>query len=366
MIDFDPCGMVVSTLKFCYKTKIRLFADSDETVEVEYFFAPEGAKPLPFPHVFAPLRWEPDPWESVGLGEVYGEPNVFVPGKAPPCLTGQDWFGDQDKFLNGTTFDEDKEPTIRDHFGRVPDCFGMECEPIHCTGEAGDPVSVLPYGAYPIWCVGECSSPSAAVPYVVALVVGGSLLCTGGAGPPSAYVPYVTADVEGGALLCTGGADEPDHYPPYVTADVEGGDCLCTGECGAPFVPSAYDCDTFHATSAPQYHISVTGLTNLNCEDCVDWNTDWSLDPHDEIFPCLYFAEAGTVCGGQAYIYFFLDGTDWILEFNSAAGISASYQLTSPIPWDGTVSATFTLITDPGPNFDCDGWPDTFTIDPVP
>jgi len=52
VIPFHPCGQKMDLIRSAYVTKMKLWADSDEEVEVRWFFADADAKWAPGPHPF--------------------------------------------------------------------------------------------------------------------------------------------------------------------------------------------------------------------------------------------------------------------------------------------------------------------------
>lgn len=133
--------MIMGLGSLCYKKDAKLFNDSDETVRIRWYKAPAGAKPFPYFHRVQQHAWHHIPEMLQGIGEVYGAPIQIDRGDPPPCADGQNFYGDPEKFLWGTTGDPSKPPTIRDHFYTVLDCGGG-CDPIWFRGGYGSVIIV--------------------------------------------------------------------------------------------------------------------------------------------------------------------------------------------------------------------------------
>jgi hypothetical protein len=124
MPDFSPCGCVVDLLRSCYETDMAFFpAALGTTVRVRWYFAPDGAQPLPFPTRFASGNWASSklfPWP--GPGEVQGASRPWRSGATLPEALGQVPCGSAGQFLNGTAFPPVVEPRLPD--GLPTCCFG--------------------------------------------------------------------------------------------------------------------------------------------------------------------------------------------------------------------------------------------------
>lgn len=103
--------MVVDFLRSCYSTKMYFFLDQpDLETRVRWYWAPEGAKVLPFPTRFGSGNWasQRDNWP--GLGEVLGAPRPWNNGEVLAGADGIQPCGTADQFLNGTTVPDPPYP----------------------------------------------------------------------------------------------------------------------------------------------------------------------------------------------------------------------------------------------------------------
>lgn len=100
-LPFNPCGMVMDTIRSAYRTKIRPFRDSDEEVEIRWFFAAPEAKDFPGEHRFTSGNWELDKPSWNGPGEVKGASRPWSNGERPPQLNGQHFCGKLEDFQRG-------------------------------------------------------------------------------------------------------------------------------------------------------------------------------------------------------------------------------------------------------------------------
>lgn len=120
-MPYDPCGMVMDLARTATIRDCKFFHDSDVTVKVKWYVAPDNAKFFPEPHKVNHLAWYTEPWKSKGVGEVYASKEVWSNGLTPPNVTGQDFFGPVEYFRHGAPFD----PSIhvdRDFWGLAVAC----------------------------------------------------------------------------------------------------------------------------------------------------------------------------------------------------------------------------------------------------
>lgn len=114
--------------RYCYRTDARFFHDDPRTATIRWYIAPEGAKTFQARHCWSQLGWRTAPWLADDVGEVYGAPKTFSRGSTPPTATGQGVFGDEQSFVQGSTFDPEVN-VERDRWGLavqctdLPDCF---------------------------------------------------------------------------------------------------------------------------------------------------------------------------------------------------------------------------------------------------
>jgi hypothetical protein len=76
-------------LRSCYRSRMRLYSDSDATVDGQWHWCQPGAKPVPFPHSFASRNWDQThqfPYEEP-VGEV--RRGRWRKGDSDPRVNGQ-------------------------------------------------------------------------------------------------------------------------------------------------------------------------------------------------------------------------------------------------------------------------------------
>jgi hypothetical protein len=103
------------------RTQMRLFKDRlDVLVWGKWYWCPEGAKRVPFPHPFTSSRLLPDGNKhDVTLGEVFGAQDVHNES-ANPRYTGQNVCGSADVWKNGILYADRGTPAV--DFDGVPLC----------------------------------------------------------------------------------------------------------------------------------------------------------------------------------------------------------------------------------------------------
>jgi hypothetical protein len=93
--------MGVDLLRSCYRTKMRLFADSDQEVNIRWFWVPPHAEVYPGYHPYGSGNWASSKEGWTGPGEVSGVPRTWYNGKTPRGFHGKKICGDPDKLAAG-------------------------------------------------------------------------------------------------------------------------------------------------------------------------------------------------------------------------------------------------------------------------
>lgn len=129
--------MVCDMLRSCYSTKARLHADRSKLTTIEWYFAPDGALPLPFTSAVMSDNWLPEEEveaKALGttLGEVPGHSRPWRAGAAPASVTGQAPCGLPDWWANGTPADM-VFPRAAD--GPLLECFVPQPAGLDTTGQ---------------------------------------------------------------------------------------------------------------------------------------------------------------------------------------------------------------------------------------
>lgn len=108
MIPFNPCGFACDVGRKPYTVRARLFADSEETVEIRWYAVPWGTPFLPFESAVVSQAWDDEPWARTGVGEVFVPYLKFNTWTRPPLPDIGHICGDPGQFVNGVTYDPDR------------------------------------------------------------------------------------------------------------------------------------------------------------------------------------------------------------------------------------------------------------------
>lgn len=108
-------------LRSCYSTKFRVFSDSVDTIDVDWYFCKPSAVPLGVPHSFGSLNWGYPDAPSGKVGEVPGEPRPWRNGAPTRCFLGLANGNTDDEWRDGVEVSDDRteemlccKPTIWD------------------------------------------------------------------------------------------------------------------------------------------------------------------------------------------------------------------------------------------------------------
>src|ERR1051325_5292021 len=138
-----PCGKVMDLIRSCYKGKMR-FRETDDPVDVTWFFASKDADVFTGPAIFRSADWEATPYSNSGLGEQRPPRGAWRNGQRPALLNRrqpgshfpQEWWE------NGVP------PSAVVSFGRLPTGEPLIC--IHGqTGLRFGGVAVIRRGLWP-------------------------------------------------------------------------------------------------------------------------------------------------------------------------------------------------------------------------
>lgn len=116
-MPYNPCGAVVDFGRSCYKTKARLFRDSDEETEIQWYFARDDAPTLPYETAVTSSYWDREevyvglPYRE-GVGEVSPGPRIHTRAIEIPAARGTHICGTREDFEQGAVFDPDITPRV--------------------------------------------------------------------------------------------------------------------------------------------------------------------------------------------------------------------------------------------------------------
>lgn len=108
-----------------YTTRVRPWADSEETREIRWYRALPDAPTLPFPTVFNSLQWQPFPLQKTSPGEVPGEDPISYGGTTPRGATGEHICGTPADFM-GEALIEDAHIVPYNPVGLPVCCVGWD------------------------------------------------------------------------------------------------------------------------------------------------------------------------------------------------------------------------------------------------
>lgn len=111
----NPCGCWVDLLRSCYRTKARLVEGSSELTDIDWFFAPEGARYLDLESAIGSLVWNSEIEFPEGIGEV-SRVREWIPSTNERHYQGKCYTGEPLWFLNGVP---------PEHAATYPEC--SEC-----------------------------------------------------------------------------------------------------------------------------------------------------------------------------------------------------------------------------------------------
>ena len=220
------------------------FGDDGSIFLVDWQWAPDNAKPLPFPTAFASNHTDPEHTDGGQVGEVR---QVFYPLARtflPSFLTGDHQCGSQDFWQNGWPEDTPGIPLV----GLVPTCctFYVELvgEACSCAAPDTEPAFLSsvcscsdPYTQLTVFWSYACSCSD---PYTQ-LTVFWSFACSCSDPKSNVNAPMI-------AYPCSCSA--PVAQSNYIVSDP----CSCSDPTQAPNYHPANACSCSDPTQAPNYH----------------------------------------------------------------------------------------------------------------
>ena len=128
----NPCGRPVDIGNRSYRTMARVFEDSDELVEIQWFPADPGADFLPQSTCITSLVWATEPWRQRPIGEEYRPRRRYIRKDRIPGAVGPHFCGTIYEFRNGCEYRPDLPPVLYRDDG-LPLC----CNPFWLSSEGG-------------------------------------------------------------------------------------------------------------------------------------------------------------------------------------------------------------------------------------
>jgi len=217
-LPFDPCGQICGFLHSFFKTRIRPYADSDETVEIRWYRAAPDAKVIPFYH-----RFSMDIWDDHRAG--YEGPGQVGPfRKWDKGINVNGWPGLCHK---GTIAQWQGHCLSTDPVGPTPDCCRPTVHPVCGCGTPGPtPVVFTPNLWVKLHPCG-CGTPIAYVQFTPLAAVSTACLCA----TPTTGVGHVLPDF-GKTCLCA----KPETFSLVAGYTVNEA-CLCAKPQTAALIP---------------------------------------------------------------------------------------------------------------------------------
>lgn len=116
MPPIHPCALTVDRMRYPVREKMRFWSDSDQLVEVQWFFVPEDTPYVPHPGPFRSrlfakpeeVNWIHGPVFPGNLGERYFDTRIRVLGLRPPLAPpdhGEAPCGSDSQWLDGSRID---------------------------------------------------------------------------------------------------------------------------------------------------------------------------------------------------------------------------------------------------------------------
>jgi hypothetical protein len=133
---------VVDIGRSTYRTLARLYPDSDEVFEIEWYVARDDAPLLGFPSALNQLIWarDHDEYLITAVGEIPLAPWIKTRYHTPPLALGDHYCGTEDDFAGQGTYD-DTSPDVTYRPDGLPTCCGPLVEGTGGLGLSG----VAPY-----------------------------------------------------------------------------------------------------------------------------------------------------------------------------------------------------------------------------
>jgi hypothetical protein len=140
--DINPCGAVVDFIRRTYRTTAKPFSNSDQTAEMVWYPALEGAPTLPFSTTFNTGDQNPVFIDKTSAGEVYDAPRPFEFTRPKAHALGVHQCGSAAAFVDGVPYDPEQVIPYNDD-GLPVCCNGWERGPCSCSAPGAE-VEVVP------------------------------------------------------------------------------------------------------------------------------------------------------------------------------------------------------------------------------
>ena len=207
---YNPCGAVVDIGSSPYKTRARLYPDSDQEFEIEWYEARPDAPLLGVPSALNCLEWEGDrsDWLPTVVGEIFGANVTRSRRKIKPLATGQHRCGTAADFAGDGIFDP-LAPPVEYREDGLPTCCAEGVVGEGGLGFGGEATVAYtgPYTGYGGLVLGGSAYASYSYPPEGGLVLGGSAYASYSYPPEgglvlggSAYASYGTPILGSGGL----------------------------------------------------------------------------------------------------------------------------------------------------------------------
>lgn len=145
---YNPCGRVVDIGRAPYKTRARLYPDSDQEFDIIWYIARDDAPLLGTPSAINSLQWEVDrdEWVQTQVGEVYGTRTQSSDYKTKPLALGEHYCGTPAEWRGDGKINTDP-PYVVYRTDGLPTCCGLALDAL--GGAAGGGIADwtwIPYG----------------------------------------------------------------------------------------------------------------------------------------------------------------------------------------------------------------------------
>lgn len=154
---YNPCGAPVEIGRRPYRTRVRLYPDTEEEFEIEWYPARDDVPFLRGPHAVNSLQWcdDRDEFLRTDVGELPGATRAYNPERGKPLAIGGHVCGTPEDFAGDGVFD-DQPPFVEYRDDGLPKCCGAlfegqgglvlggTCDVIVVSGPGPDCASAAP------------------------------------------------------------------------------------------------------------------------------------------------------------------------------------------------------------------------------
>jgi hypothetical protein len=126
---YNSCGRPTEIGRAPYKTRARLYPDSEQEFDLVWYPARDDVPFLRGPHAINSLRWEEDreDWLPLAVGEIFGTDRDYNPERGKPTALGLHTCGTSEDFAGDGRIDFNP-PFVEYNPDQLPRCCGSVFE----------------------------------------------------------------------------------------------------------------------------------------------------------------------------------------------------------------------------------------------